>query len=524
MRAFLALTVCATVVTTAAGCRREEAPGGPPTARVEQGMLAGIRGTDSSVAVYRGIPYAAPPIFDRRWRAPQPPAPWTGIRAADRFAPICMQHGRGWGEFYQEEFYQHPEPMSEDCLYLNVWTQAASATDKRPVLVWIHGGAFAEGSGSLPSFDGEALAKKGLVVVTINYRLNVFGFLAHPELTAETDHRSSGNYGLLDQIAALQWVQRNVAAFGGDPSRVTVAGQSAGSSSVHFLEISRLAKGLFARAIAQSGSSVERAVDGTRLAAGEQAGLVYATSIGAPTLADLRARPAAALLQGAFAMRPVVDGWVVPDDAAVIFSKGLQHDVPMLTGLMADEQIGFQPQTVNVAEFRATTTKKYGEHAGAFLALYPAGTDEEARAARDASTRDQAIVSMRAWARLRAKTAKTNAYLYYFTRRSPGRDSERIGAFHSGELEYIFGTLDATDRPWESIDRQLSETVSTYWANFVTTGNPNGAGLPTWPVYADDTGEFMELGERLGPRTIGPDPRKAAFYEEHYRRLLEGVR
>ncbi len=524
MRSLCALMAFAAVMPAATGCRQSQAPAERPALQVEQGLLAGVPGADPSVTAFKGIPYAAPPIFERRWRPPQPAASWAGVRTADRFAPVCMQHGRGWGEFYQKEFYQHPEPMSEDCLYLNVWTGGSVREGKRPVLVWIHGGAFAEGSGSLPSFDGEALAKKGLVVVTINYRLNVFGFLAHPELTAESEHRASGNYGLLDQIAALQWVQRNIAAFGGDPSRVTVAGQSAGSSSVHYLEISPLAKGLFAQAIAQSGSGIERVTNGTRLPAGEQAGLAYAQAIAAPTLAELRAKPAAALLQGAFAMRPVIDGWVVPDDGAAVFARGQQNDVPTLTGLMADEQVGFQPQQVVAAEFREAMTKRWGAQAQDFFRLYPVGSDEQARAARDASARDQAAVSMRAWAKMRSNTARSPLWVYYFTRRSPGRDSERIGAFHSGELEYIFGTLAATDRPWEPVDHQLSDTVSSYWANFVATGDPNGPGLPAWPVYADPPANFMELGERLVARPVGPEPAKAEFYEAYFAKLLATVR
>jgi para-nitrobenzyl esterase len=414
--------------------------------------------------------------------------------------------------------------MSEDCLYLNVWTKTTEAGANRPVLVWFHGGGFGEGSGSLPSVDGGARAKKGLVVVTLNYRLNVFGFLAHPELTSESPSHSSGNYGLLDQIAALQWVKRNISAFGGDPGKVTVAGQSAGSASVHLLITSPLAQRLFAQGIAQSGSSVERVVNGTRLADAEKAGAAWAASAGAPSLAALRAKPAAALLQGAFTMRPAIDGWVVTDDGAVVYGQGRQNDVPMLTGLMRDEQSGFQPRAVKSQEFREAMKKRYGDRAAAFFTLYPAGTDDEARAARDASTRDQAVVSMRAWAAMRARTARTRLYVYYFTHPSPGWDSEHIGAFHSGDVEYVFGTLDATARPWQPLDRQLSETLSSYWANFVRTGDPNGPGLPAWPVYKDNPAVFMELGDRLAPRDVMPERTKLEFFEAYYATLLKGSR
>jgi para-nitrobenzyl esterase len=502
-----------------AGCNRVT----ENVVRIDSGQLSGIQGSNPGVRVFKGIPYAAPPIFDLRWQPPQPPAKWEGVRKADGFGAIPMQHGRGWGEFYQEEFFQHPEPMSEDCLYLNVWT-AAQSSEQRPVFVWFHGGAFAEGSGSLPSFDGETLAKKGLVVVTVNYRLNVFGFLAHPELTKESVAGSSGNYGLLDQIASLQWVQRNIAAFGGDAQKVTIAGQSAGSYSVHFLEVSPLAKGLFHQAIAQSGSGIDRVVNAPRLKDAEQAGLTYAQSMQAGSLRELRAKPAAALLQGEFRMRPNVDGWVVPDYSNAVFAQSKQNDVPSLTGMTSEEQIGFQPQSVKAQEFRAEMQKRYDKQSDAFLKLYPAGSDDEAKSSRDASMRDQAIVSMRAWAQMRAKTAKTKLYAYYFYRKSPGRDNARYGAFHSGELEYVFGTLNATDRPWEPVDRKLSDTMSTYWANFVKTGDPNGTGLPKWPLYAENIDQFMGLGEEIGPRMVTPDKAKLEFFESYFAKVLMTAR
>jgi para-nitrobenzyl esterase len=500
-----------------AGCSKP--PAADNVVQIESGMLSGIQGSNPSIRVFKGVPYAAPPVFDLRWRPPQPVAKWEGVYKADRTCAICMQQGRGWGEFYQEEFYQHPEPMSEDCLYLNVWT-GAKAGEQRPVLVWIHGGGFAEGSGSLPSFDGETLAQKGLVVVTINYRLSVFGFLAHPELTKESVAAASGNYGLLDQIAALQWVQKNIAAFGGDLKQVTIAGQSAGSASVHYLSVSPLAKGLFIRTIAQSGSGINRVVNTTRLKEAEQSGVKFAASVKAASLRELRGKPAAALLQGEFRMRPIVDGWVLPDDIYAIMSQGRQNDVPMLTGLNSEEQIGFQPQTVKAQEFRDDIKKRFPVEADAFLRLYPAGSDEAARIARDTSTRDQSIVSMRAWAKMRSQTAKTPLYIYYFSRKSPGYDSEWIGAFHSAELEYVFGTLNATDRPWEEADRKLSDTMSSYWANFISKGDPNGPGLPKWPLYLENVDHYFELGNSIGPRMVMPDKAKLEFFEALFARML----
>jgi para-nitrobenzyl esterase len=503
------------------GCGRPSAD--DEVVRIESGLLSGIQGANPSIRVFKGIPYAAPPVFDLRWRPPQPPVKWEGVYRADRACAICMQQGRGWGEFYQEEFYQHPEPMSEDCLYLNVWTGGRSG-DKRPVLMWVHGGGFAEGSGSLPSFNGEALAAKGLVVVTINYRLNVFGFLAHSELTAESVSGSSGNYGLLDQMAALQWIQKNIAAFGGDPKQVTIAGQSAGSASVHYLCASPLAQGLFVRAIAQSGSGVSRMVHTTRLKEAEQSGVRFAESVKAASLRELRSKPAAALLLGEFRMRPVVDGYVLPDDIYQIMSEGKQNDVPMLTGLNSEEQIGFQPQTVKAQEFVEDAKKQYAEAAGTLLKHYPAGSDEAAKIARDTSTRDQAIVSMRAWAKMRNRTAKTPLYIYYFSRKSPGRDSARIGAFHSAELEYVFGTLNATERPWEESDRRLSDTMSAYWANFVSRGDPNGPGLPKWEPYSENADQYFELGNNVGPRAVMPEKAKLEFFEAFFAKMLDSGR
>ena len=302
------------------------------TVKVASGSLEGTTMT-SGIRVFKGLPYAAPPVGDLRWRPPQPPAKWNGVRKADKFSDSCMQALTRSRNPWTKEFMVQNE-ASEDCLCLNVWTGAKAATEKRPVLVWMHGGGFNEGSGEIITYDGEELAKKGLIVVTINYRLGIFGFYTHPELTKESPQHASGNYGLLDCVAALEWVQKNIAAFGGDPSRVTIAGQSAGAMAVHALTASPLAKGLFHRAIAESGSGVGRRTK--ELAASEQDGVKWAEAKGATSLQALRAKPAADLMGGA-RFAPVVDGWFLPADTAVIFANGKQNDVPMLTGLTADE-------------------------------------------------------------------------------------------------------------------------------------------------------------------------------------------
>ena len=261
-------------------------------------------------------------------------------------------------------------------------------------------------------------------------------------------------------------------------------------------------------------------VNTTRLKEAEQAGVKFAASLQAASLRELRGKPAAALLQGEFRMRPIVDGWVLPDDIHAIMSQGRQNDVPMLTGLNSEEQIGFQPQTIKARELRDDIQRRFPSESETFLKLYPAGSDDAARIARDTSTRDQSIISMRVWAKKRSQTAKTPLYIYYFSRKSPGHESERIGAFHSAELEYVFGTLNATDRPWEEVDRKLSETMSSYWANFISKGDPNGPGLPEWPLYSENVDQYFEFGNSIGPHMVMPDKAKLEFFEAHFARML----
>jgi para-nitrobenzyl esterase len=493
--------------------------------RLQTGLVAGVAGADSAVRVYRGIPYAAPPVGDLRWRPPVPPRPWEGIRQADTFADGCVQPLARSRPPWTEEF-MHQGGVSEDCLYLNVWTSAPHAEAKHPVLAYIHGGGFSEGSGSVAIYDGEALAKKGLVVVTINYRLGVLGFLAHPELSAESGHRASGNYGLLDQVSALRWVRRNIAAFGGDPDNVTIAGQSAGAISVYLLTASPLAFGLFHRAIVQSGPGglasfgivSDRSLAGP-LAEAEAAGAQFAVARGASSLHELRAMPAADLTAapaaGAPPLRfgPVVDGYFLPGAVATIYAAGTQSDVPLLTGFNADEASAFPGYgTITAAAFRAMARERYGEAADAFLALYPVATDAAAGDAQKTSMRDFAAVRLQAVAADRARTARTAAYLYYFERGIPWPARPEFGAFHSGEVPYVFDNLRLLDRPWEAEDRQLADAVSSYWVNFAARGDPNGAGLPAWPAHADAPRAVMALGARIGPREIPADDARRAFF------------
>ncbi len=484
------------------------------TVKVETGLLEGAT-TASGIRVFKGIPYASPPIGNLRWRPPQPPAKWEGVRKTDKFSDSCIQALTRSRNPWTKEFMVQNE-ASEDCLCLNVWTGAKASnagSEKRPVLVWIHGGAFYEGSGEIITYDGEELAKKGLVVVTINYRLGILGFYTHPELTKESPQKASGNYGLLDCVAALQWVQKNIAAFGGDPSRVTIAGQSAGAAAVHTLTASPLAKGLFHRAIAESGSSVVRR---TRdLADSEKDGVKWAETKGAASLKELRAKPAADLMGGA-RFGPVVDGWFLPADTAAIFARGKQNDVPTMTGLTADEASSAPTYgNVKADEFTKQAQQRFSDQAEAFLKLYPSSDQTQSGLSQKQSARDQGLVSMYLWAAERAKTSKAKAYTYYFARGIPWPEHPEFGAFHTGDVPYFFANLKHLNRPWEAVDRKLAETASSYWVNFAKTGNPNGKGLPPWPAFDAAQQTTMELGEKVGTRSVA-GKEKLAFFTRYF--------
>jgi para-nitrobenzyl esterase len=478
------------------------------------GGVSGVAGSAPEVRVYKGIPYAAAPTGDRRWRAPEPAAPWDGVRDASQFSPTCPQQPYPENSIYRSA----PQPSSEDCLYLNVWTAAGSAKERRPVMVWIHGGALTRGSGSTRTYDGESLARKGVVVVTINYRLGIFGFLAHPELTTESPRRASGNYGLLDQIAALEWVQKNIAAFGGDPKRVTIFGESAGSWSVNYLMASPRARGLFHRAIGQSGGAFSVL---SKLSAAEQAGAKVAAGLGAASLKELRAKSVEELLKAPAGGRPNVDGWLLSEDVHTIFASGKQNDVPLIAGFNADEATAFTPWPpgATAATYTEQMRRRYPRNAEEWLKHYPAGSDEEARQSFYAVFRDLTFGwHMRTWVRLATRTGKSKAYYYYFTRVPPGPNSERLGAYHAAEIAYVFHNLHTSPRPWEPADHQLSDTLSSYWVNFAATGDPNGKGLPQWPAY-DASGDIaLELGTTITQR---PNLHKAVldFLDGHFHSL-----
>lgn len=480
------------VFSVALICLSISSPAQLSTVQTQSGKVSGYTGT-GGINIFKGIPFAAPPVGDLRWSAPQPAVPWEGVRKCTAFGPSPMQNPPMPFSMWTTEFLIPKEPISEDCLYLNVWTGARTSKEKRPVLVWIYGGGFSSGGAACPIYDGEALAAKGIVIVSINYRVGIFGFFAHPELSRETG--SSGNYGLMDQIAALQWVKKNIASFGGDPANVTIAGQSAGSFSVNCLVASPLAAGLFNKAIAESGASFVTDRLSTRLKDAEGNGKKLAASIGANTLKDLRAIPAAELLKkGTWISAPIIDGKVLPSTIAEIFKDGKQNDVALLTGWNQDEGLLFGPvQTAE--EYRKQMGVQFGANADRILEFYPAKDDAEAARSQLDLSRDQ-IFGMQqfVWATIQSSQNK-KVYVYRFTRKVPARGEYiKYGAFHTGEVPYAFNNLKFVDRPWEAQDHELAELMSDYWVNFVRSGDPNRKGLPEWPVYDNHTNMVMMLG------------------------------
>ncbi len=512
--------------------------------QIEQGLIAGIYNEDRSVRLFAGVPYAAPPTGPLRWSKPQPPEAWPDVRQADNFSAIAMQLRAPeffWrlvkSPFTAEYTVGIQEPMSEDCLYLNIWTAATSAQEKRPVIVYIHGGGFLTGSGSVPIYDGEETARKGAVMVTINYRLGVFGFLAHPELSAESESGTSGNYGLMDQIAALAWVRRNIAAFGGDPSNITVAGQSAGAMSVNALLVSPLAEGLFQQAIAESGGlfSDLSFPPILTLADAEQQGLEFAQALKAESLDELR-KLSPLRLTLPFGVKPVVfapiiDGYLLPEPILERFKAGKQHPVPVLIGSNQEEGEAILFGSEKVAKFAGKIMSKFiekeddkkdgfekddiveddvekevgkkeaGKKDGSkkddwFLSVIPVENEQIAKRSERSIVRDQQFGwNMNRWASLAAKTGHSDVYYYFFDRVPP---NSSFGAFHTAEVEYAYSNLKFSTIEWEPADYELSETMADYWLNFARTGDPNGPGLPHWQTYQTSIDQVMELGDHVG--------------------------
>jgi para-nitrobenzyl esterase len=505
-RPFFVAAVVASICGTAAAAA-------PLEVKTAQGRIVGEQSGD--VRVYRGIPYAAPPVGDLRWRDPQPAASWSGVRDATKFSARCMQstnpaQGRNRGPMQDL-------PVSEDCLYLNVWTAAERAQERRPVIVWIHGGTFIVGTGA--AFDGTTFAQRGVVLVTINYRLNAFGMFAHPALTAESARHVSGNYSFADTLAALAWVRENIGAFGGDPRQVTVAGNSAGGRLIQSLRTSPCARGLLRRAIVESAPI--RILALRRMADAERDGVAAAEKMAAPTLAQLRALPAQQVLENLEVGQPVIDGQCITADPLRALAAGRTHDVDLLVGSNADEGtfpylrareygVGF----TSAADFSAYARERFGDDLPAFQQTYRAQDETAFDAAQREAFRDEMAWLARFSAGSHARHGRT--FLYFFSHRPPppatGPDR---GATHGSEIPFAQGTEAAN---WRDEDRRVAKVMAAYWSNFAARGDPNGPGLPTWPAFTPENPQRMNLG----PMTPEPalDPARIAIYDTLYRRVI----
>jgi len=482
--------------------------------KVEGGYISGTENSTHEVHIFKGIPFAASPVGQLRWKAPQPVQPWSGVKLCDRFGPSPMQNKPAPFSMWSEEFLIPKEPIGEDCLYLNVWTGAKSSNEKRPVFVWIYGGGFISGGSAVPIYDGEAMAKKGVVFVSINYRVGIFGFFAHPELTAESGNYASGNYGLMDQIAALKWVQKNIVAFGGDPDNVTIGGQSAGSMSVNCLVASPLAKNLFQKAIGESGASFTNG--NATLQKAEEDGKKLAESLHLSSINDLRSLSAEELLKKTPGFRgPIIDGYVLPDAIVNIFTEGRENHVSLLTGWNQDEGFLFGPMK-KAEEFKKEAKDKYGSDTQTFLQYYPASTDSEAAVSQLKLSRDMIFGAQNyTWANIQSDQGSA-VYVYRFIRKPPATgEYVKYGAFHTGEVPYAYDNLQFVNRPWQPVDHQLATTMAWYWVNFVKTGNPNGKGLPVWGAYKTADKKIMALSESPATEPL-PDAQALDFL---YRKL-----
>jgi para-nitrobenzyl esterase len=518
---------------------------------IETGQVEGT--AQDGMTVYLGIPFASPPVGDLRWRAPQPAAKWTGVKPANAFAPACTGGGSPSGIRTQATGRgRGPTPApapapgrgrqgapgagsSEDCLYLNVWTPAKAANERLPVMVWIYGGGFVGGSTAGALTTGERLASKGVIMVSIAYRVGPLGYLAHPGLSAESKDRVSGNYGVLDMIAGLQWVKRNIAAFGGDPQKVTIFGESAGGIAVSMLSASPLAKGLFRGAISESGGSFGPpslpALPGENMLLmkdAERLGQEFATKAGAASVGDLRKLPAADVVAAAAGNQgitwPVIDGHVIPDDQYKMYEARRFNDTPILVGYNSDEGLSFGvPATPDA--YRQATRQRYGPYADRLMAAYPTDPDKVSKTARDL-TRDAAFGwATWSWARLQDEHGKGKAYLYYFDQHPDyPADSPNAGrgSAHGSEIQYVFQHLPASAT--ES-DKAISETMAVYWTNFAKTGDPNGPGVPAWPAYDDRDPRSMYFSQKA---YVGPVPSLASMkvLDEYFawRRTAEGAK
>lgn len=483
------------------------------TAKVAGGMVEGI--VKDGIASFKGVPFAAPPVGEFRWKSPQPVIPWQGVKKADAFAPGPMQDtsfGAALGG---------PQKISEDCLYLNIWTGAKNAEEKLPVMVWIYGGGFGIGMTSTPTYDGTNLAKKGIVLVSVTYRLGPMGFLAHPELSVESG-KGSGAYGIQDQIAGLKWVKKNIAQFGGDPNNVTIFGESAGGISVSMLTASPMAKGLFQRAISESGGNM--APPRMTLKKAEEQGKDYLSKLGVNDIKAARALNAEAIqkeTKGMGSFWPVADGETVVENQYELFEAGKFNDTPILIGTNSDEGGLFVTQKATGESFEKMIRLQYAAGADAILKAYPHATDVEATRSSKDIFRDSTFAwPTWAWAKLQSRKGKNKVFVYYFDQRTP-RSPE--GSNHASEIPYVFcnigmeGAMGTTNGPE---DVSLSELISSYWINFAKNGTPNGLGLPVWPAFDEKQQKVLFFDKSPGAR-LHPNLDKIQAFDTYFAKLRE---
>jgi para-nitrobenzyl esterase len=472
--------------------------------KTESGLVSGYFDKTTGIRIYKGIPFAAPPVGDMRWKAPAPALSWNGIKDCSKYAASPMQPKPVSFFMIGPEFVVPQSPISEDCLYLNIWTGARSQDDLRPVLVWIYGGGFMTGGAAAPGYSGEALAKQGIIFVSFNYRLGVFGFLAHPELTAESEFHSSGNYALLDQIAALKWVKNNIRAFGGDPDKVTIAGQSAGAASVNCLLSSPLARGLFTGAIAESGSLVleNPFLYMKTLADAEKQGIELQKKLNVKNLKELRNTSAEDLQKsGMNFYSPIVDGHIMPISAMETYRRGLQIHVPFLTGWNADEGLLFG--FANKEDF-AKQAAEFGSDSDMFKKYFPSGTDSVSQSSQVSFSVYKTIgVSQYIWAIKQNEKTNAKTYLYQFERKPPAEGNmKKFGAYHTAEIGYALNNLDSIHRNWEPVDRSLAIKISSMWVQFVKTGNPNTPEMDIWPAFSNASPQAIYFGETIHAKPL----------------------
>lgn len=472
------------------------------------GWVEGERAREG-MSIFRGIPYAAPPVGALRWQEPIAPTPWQGVRPAKAFSADCLQKPvlgpDGKPPTEPSPLLSRGRGESEDCLTLNIWTTAAGTDAHLPVMVWIHGGGYQFGSGAIADYDGASFARAGVVLVTLNYRLGALGFLVHPELSAQSPYHSSGNYGLLDQIAALGWIQHNIAAFGGDATRVTIFGESAGSGSCNILQASPLAKGLFARVIGESTSQMDASLGllgRQSLQQAQEYGVRYAASLGARSVAELRKLPTAVLARSPLWFWPLdPDGYVLTQSVFATFQHGQQNDVPILVGYNAAEGVN-----LNVPWIRPVTAAERA----AFGNLYGSLTDPQVNT-------DAVAWQMQVWATLQTRTARQPAYLYEFAQPYPAQDGHRALPQHAAEIVYVFQNFARLPRAWSQEDRDIGRRLAAYWVNFARSGDPNGADSPRWPAFRAEAPQLMQFTSQA--RAI-PAPRQQAYglIEDYYAR------